>query len=73
MSPVHNLLRAAAAVGLAIALSGCITVFPKTKPAQLYRFDGADEAPVAPSDAATNRIGIARVRGSQVFSNVSSR
>jgi cholesterol transport system auxiliary component len=63
MSHIRNLLRAGAMVGLAIALSGCITVFPKTKPAQLYRFDGADEAQITPGDAANDRVGIVRVRG----------
>jgi cholesterol transport system auxiliary component len=63
MSRIRNLLRAGAVVGLAIVLSGCITLFPKTKAAQLYRFDGADEAVIAPSDAVPNRVGIVRVRG----------
>ena len=38
-------------------------MFPKTKPAQLYRFDGADEAQITPGDAANDRVGIVRVRG----------
>jgi cholesterol transport system auxiliary component len=63
MSRIRNLLRAGAVIGLTIALSGCITVFPKTKPAQLYRFDGADGAQIIPGDAASNRVGIVRVRG----------
>ena len=62
MSRIRNLLRAGAVVGLAVALSGCITVFPKTKPAQLYRFDGVEEG--APSsDASPTRVGVVRVRG----------
>ena len=31
----------------AVALSGCISLFPKQDPAQLYRFDGADAAPAS--------------------------
>ena len=41
----------------AVALSGCITVFPKTKPAQLYRFDGADEVSATPGAAAIAEAG----------------
>lgn len=63
MSRIHNLLRAGAAVGMAVALSGCITLFPKTKPAQLYRFDGAEEAQPASGAAAIDRVGIVRTPG----------
>ena len=63
MSRIRNLLRAGAVVGLAVALSGCVTVFPKSKPAQLYRFDGADEAAVTPGEASPSRVGVVRVRG----------
>jgi cholesterol transport system auxiliary component len=63
MSAIRKLLPAGAMLGLAITLAGCVTVFPKTKPAQLYRFDGADEAVVAPSGASANRIGVTRMRG----------
>jgi cholesterol transport system auxiliary component len=38
MSPVKALLRASLAGVLALALAGCISLLPKTKPAQLYRF-----------------------------------
>jgi cholesterol transport system auxiliary component len=62
MSRIRNLLRAGAVVGLAVALSGCITLFPKTKPAQLYRFDGAEEI-ATPGDASPDRVGVVRVRG----------
>lgn len=63
MTRIRNLLRAGAVVGIGIALSGCITLFPKTKPAQLYRFDGGGEAAAAPGEATANRVGIVRVRG----------
>lgn len=62
MSRIRNVLRAGAMVGLAVALSGCITLFPKTKPAQLYRFDGAEEVATA-GDASPSRVGVVRVRG----------
>lgn len=63
MSRIRNLLRAGAMASLALALSGCITVFPKTKPAQLYRFDGVGEAPATRGPASPDRVGIVRVRG----------
>jgi cholesterol transport system auxiliary component len=38
---------------LSVALAGCVTLFPTTKPAQLYRFDvAASEAPQAAGAAA---------------------
>ena len=43
MSPmIRNIARGLAVATLAVALSGCISVFPKTKPATLYRFGDAD-------------------------------
>lgn len=43
MSPMmRNLARGLAVATLAVALSGCISVFPKTKPATMYRFGDAD-------------------------------
>jgi cholesterol transport system auxiliary component len=48
---IHPRAARLAAAGLALALSaglaGCITLFPKEKPVQLYRFDAA--APPAPA------------------------
>lgn len=40
-------LTAAALALAAIALSGCISLFPKADPAQLYRFEAAAPAPAA--------------------------
>lgn len=40
-------LTAAALALAAIALSGCISLFPKAEPAQLYRFEAAAPAPSA--------------------------
>jgi cholesterol transport system auxiliary component len=49
-----------AAVGLlALSLSGCVSLVPKTKPAQLYRFG----VPTAQSPARTDPVGVYRVRG----------
>ena len=63
MSRIRNVLRVVAVAGVAIALSGCITVFPKSKPAQLYRFDGAEEASATPGPTGADRVGVVRVRG----------
>ena len=46
-----------ALVFAAVALSGCISLFPKTKPAQLYRFGAAAIAtPTQPTGAVTLRL-----------------
>lgn len=50
-------------VVVALGLSGCITVFPKTKPSQLYRFDGR-QAEIAGANPAGPRIGVVRAGGS---------
>jgi cholesterol transport system auxiliary component len=58
-------LRRAAAtacvLGLSLALSGCISLLPKTKPAQLYRFAPAPSAPAAPSPP--NAVAVLRTNG----------
>ena len=48
---------------LALGLSGCITVFPKTKPSQLYRFDGRQTV-IAAANPAGTRVGVVRAGGS---------
>lgn len=60
MNPTRTLIRIAGIAAVAVALSACVTVFPKTKPAQLYRFNGA-VAEAAP--AAEVRHGVARANG----------
>ena len=44
------LLAMVMAAALASSLGGCVSLLPKTRPAQLYRF-GADPADMAPADA----------------------
>jgi cholesterol transport system auxiliary component len=60
MSPRPSaLLRLAAVALLAAGLSGCISLLPKSKPAQLYRFGlAAGEAPASP-----RAIGVYRANG----------
>jgi cholesterol transport system auxiliary component len=57
------LLRLAALGACAVALGGCISLLPKSKPAQLYRFGQAvAAAPAAPS-AAARTVGVFRTNG----------
>ncbi|HEX5263936.1 MAG TPA: ABC-type transport auxiliary lipoprotein family protein [Phenylobacterium sp.] len=57
-------LRFAALGACALALSGCISLFPKSKPAELYRL-GAAPGPTAASPAATspNAVAVLRTNG----------
>jgi cholesterol transport system auxiliary component len=49
MSPIRTLGRLTAVAALAMSLSACISVFPKTKPVGLYRFGDAEiSAPKGP-------------------------
>lgn len=50
------LARPALALACALSLSGCISVFPKTAPAQLYRFQYQAAAPAQPE--AGSRTGV---------------
>lgn len=51
MSPFRKIAPVAAAI-LAVALSGCVSLLPKSKPSQLYRFGmGASEATAPPPGA----------------------
>jgi cholesterol transport system auxiliary component len=63
MRPPLKLLRAAALLGLAGLLTGCISVLPKSDPVQLYVFEG--EAPAAaPAVAAGKPFDVLRGIGS---------
>lgn len=50
-----NLFRAAGIAAIAVALSGCITLFPEAEPAKLYRFEIA-----APSEVAAKTFTVTR-------------
>ena len=56
------LLRVALAGACALALSGCISLLPKTKPSQLYRFGQATNAEAGPSMTA-GQVGVLRAGG----------
>jgi len=47
----------------ALALSGCISLFPKSKPVHLYRFGQTTAADTAPPSAAAGRVGVFRANG----------
>lgn len=51
MSPKAHLRAALAALALPLALGGCISLFPRDKPVQLYRF--GDHAPAAAPGASS--------------------
>ena len=52
MSRIRNIARLTAVAALAMGLSACISVFPKTKPVGLYRFGEAEvSAPKGPPGA----------------------
>ena len=57
---IRVVLRAAMAGAVALALSGCISLLPKSKPAQLYRF--GQPAAEAPS-AAQGAVGVFMANG----------
>lgn len=52
----RHILKALAVAALAASLAGCVSVFPKGKPAQLYRFGTVD----APAATAPGSVSIAR-------------
>lgn len=56
MTSPKRLLSAAAVAVVAVSLAGCISLFPKSKPAQLYRLDAP--APAAEQSPASVRVGV---------------
>jgi cholesterol transport system auxiliary component len=63
---IRPLLRLAAVGVCALALSGCISLLPKSKPAQLYRFGAAPAAAPSPSlsPARPSAVAVFRTNGS---------
>ncbi len=57
MKPIRS-IRWIALAGLGLALSGCITLFPKSIPAQLYRFEVAP--PAQPTSAPQTVVSVLR-------------
>lgn len=63
MIAIRSLLRLGAAGALALGLAGCISLLPKSKPAQLYRF-GVPPAAAAPNAPAPNAVAVFLTNGS---------
>lgn len=64
MSVLRTAVRAATVAASAAAVAACVTVFPETKPVQLYRFGAAPAAvEQAPGEAvATQPVGVLKGR-----------
>jgi len=56
---MRSIPRAAAVLSIGLALSGCISLLPKTKPSHLYRF-GQPASDVAATTASTASVGVFR-------------
>ncbi|MES2896836.1 MAG: ABC-type transport auxiliary lipoprotein family protein [Pseudomonadota bacterium] len=70
MSALTRSLGALGAAVLAVSLSGCVSLFPKSDPAQLYRFDAA--APSAEQSAGRPAGQFGVVRGGGSFTRASA-
>jgi cholesterol transport system auxiliary component len=64
MSLRPRLFRVLGAAACALALSGCISLLPKSKPAQLYRFDGAAPPSAAAVETSTPPFAVVKGFGS---------
>lgn len=62
MSLSRPLARAGLITICALSLAGCISLFPKSKPSQLYRFDGSAAVETQAQTPAV-RVGVVRTRG----------
>ncbi|OYW30407.1 MAG: ABC transporter [Caulobacter sp. 12-67-6] len=51
MNPLRHVVRGLAVAATAVALAGCVSLFPKTDPAALYRFGNDPVAPVSKGPA----------------------
>jgi cholesterol transport system auxiliary component len=54
---IHRTLAAAAVAALSLGLAGCITLFPKEAPAQLYRFEATPPAATGTAPSFSVRLG----------------
>lgn len=62
-----RLLTTLALAGAGLALSACVTIFPKTKPVQMYRFEAATPTAAAAADTAGQTMPIAVGRAPTSF------
>jgi cholesterol transport system auxiliary component len=73
MTALARSLRVLSLTALAVSLSACISLFPKSDPSQLYRFDGAAPPAAGEAPAPSARFGVTRANGSFVQSAASDR
>jgi cholesterol transport system auxiliary component len=66
MSAAIRIARVLGVGALALTLSACISLFPKSKPAQLYRFDGEPPSAEQSAPRPAARFGVVRTGGSFV-------
>ena len=73
MTALARSLRVLSLTAIAVSLSACISLFPKSEPSQLYRFDGATPAEAGSAPAPTAQFGVVRGSGSFVQSAAGDR
>lgn len=73
MTALARSIRVLSLAALAVSLSACISLFPKSDPSQLYRFDGATLAETDTTLAPTARFGVVRGNGSFMQSAAGDR
>lgn len=70
MSALMKTLKTAAVLGVTVALTGCVTLLPKTKPAQLYRFGYTPELVEQKAEAAATAGAVGKAPTGIVFGTV---
>lgn len=70
MRALMKTLGAATVLGAALALTGCVTLLPKTKPAQLYRFGYTPELVEQKAEAAGTAGAVGKAPTGIVFGTV---
>jgi cholesterol transport system auxiliary component len=66
MSAAIRIARVLGVTALALSLGACISLFPKSKPAQLYRFDGEPPSAEQSAPRPAARFGVVRTGGAFV-------
>jgi len=70
MSALMKTLKTVAVLGVTVALTGCVTLLPKTKPAQLYRFGYTPELVEQKAEAAATAGAVGKAPTGIVFGTV---
>ena len=64
MSALSQAVRVFTGAAVALSLSGCVSLFPKDDPAQLYRFDGEPPSAEQSAGRPATQFGVVRAGGS---------